>query len=563
MALDQFRVDWGANVLQSFFEDSDQRDVVAESPIKHFFSWAETSSTGRMRPTGERFRHIFSSTLGLHDEDEWRFERPLGKGSFGAAALFIKSNARQEKTDAFVLKVTDVEPRAFLPATGKKIYLTAEAAIMAQTNDLDSDNLVRLRQYKVDQQYCRYYIEFCEFDTLETLRLRYKAWNQYLPETFLWHTFYFLAQAYLDFCTGPFRSLRFDNFRQAMPGQYLLHMDIKTDNIFLGMNTTKDDGTVWYPVPKIGDFGLATTTNPDELTTNTAQILQRGTAAWMPPEQRIHHMQDWRRYYFDGDVNPRFPSNRQTKLHRIRPEANLWAIGAVMWNLMTMGEIEELSEKVDDILLGEGPAWQAFDGTNILDSVAPEVRDRYSPELFELIQQCTALRPADRPPPKRLLQDVFSNLNQCFAREEEAFRRTQDPRPLTVAFEKDHINDLPDGGANFDRPKIFWDDFADHLLWAPREWDLVCPPTAPRTLEFDDRWPLPLRERINERWKEAVLKRDRRLAAANVRNTRGAAATGTLSPAQQQTAVPSGGIFRAPSTDHYDPDGQPRKKFKR
>ncbi|OAP58717.1 hypothetical protein AYL99_07807 [Fonsecaea erecta] len=511
MAMDGFRVKWDPTVLQSFFKQADQNGNEAESPIKHFFSWNEINSTGLSRTTGERFLHLFGSTLDLLDEHEWRLERPLGRGSFGAAALFTKLNEREERTDAFVLKVTDANPQDFVPITGKKISLTREAAIMAQTNDLESDHLVRLRQYKVDQEYCRYYLEFCEFDTLETLRLRYKAWNKYLPEAFLWHTFHFLAQAYLDFSAGPFRSLKFNNFGETTPGQYLLHNDIKTENIFLGRNPGRQEGTAYYPVPKIGDFGLAVTTNANELTRNTAQLIQQGTQCWKAPEQRIHHMQDWRNYYFSEDVNPRFPSNRSTSLHRVRHEANVWAIGAVLWNLMTMDEIEVLSDKVDDILLCEGPAWMSFDGTNVLNDVDSEISNRYSPELIELIQECLSLRPGDRPPPDRLIRDIES-MHQSFAREQASFPHRQDsPRPM-VAFDPKEINAYPDGGANFSKQGRFWDDFADHLLWGPEELDLVCPPEAPNSLDFDTDWPQPLRTRMTERWKEAVEKRARRPA---------------------------------------------------
>ncbi|KAH0845400.1 hypothetical protein FOPE_11314 [Fonsecaea pedrosoi] len=533
MALDQFRVDWDPNSLQTFFNDADQRDAVPESPTLHFFNWKETDSSGRTRSIGSRFRHLFFSSLDIPDEHEWHFERPLGKGSFGAAALYTKRNARQEKTDAFVLKVADVEPRIFLPANGRKINLTDEAAIMAQTNDLGSDNLVRLRQYKVDQQYCRYYLEFCEFGTLETLRLRYKAWNRYLPEPFLWHTFYFLANAYLDLCTGPYRSLKFWNFGQAHPGQYLLHNDLKTDNIFLANHTNRDEGAIWYPVPKIGDFGLATTTNPDELTTNTAAALQRGTEVWAPPELRIRLMQRGVRYHFEEDVNTQFLIDGNVSLHRIRPEANIWAIGAVMWTLMTMEEIDELSERVDDILLSQGRAWRAFDRVNVVGSVGPEITSRYSPQLIALIRECTRLRPGDRPQPDRLVEDIFENLVRCFEREQEVFLRTGDPTRLKVAFGHDDINDLADGGARFPKQPIFWDDFADHLLWSPKDVDLVCPPSAPEYLPFDDQWPAPLRKRFNDRWSRAVQKRDRRAAAENAQAAQ--AATTSLPPAVTTT----------------------------
>src|ERR1700712_350419 len=76
MALDFFHVDWDTNVMLSFFEGSQQRDAVPDSPIKHFFTWYEITSRGRTRALGERFRHIFFTQLSLPDQDEWRFERP-------------------------------------------------------------------------------------------------------------------------------------------------------------------------------------------------------------------------------------------------------------------------------------------------------------------------------------------------------------------------------------------------------------------------------------------------------------------------------------------------------
>ena len=99
MALDSFKVDWSTEVRQSFFQDFSDRDQVPDSPIKHLFAWHETSSRGRIRHIGLRFKHLFFSTLNLPDEYEWKFERPMGKGSFGAVALFSKMNERQERTD--------------------------------------------------------------------------------------------------------------------------------------------------------------------------------------------------------------------------------------------------------------------------------------------------------------------------------------------------------------------------------------------------------------------------------------------------------------------------------
>jgi hypothetical protein len=64
-----------------------------------------------------------------------------------------------------------------VPTPLNKLDLTIEAAIMAQVNEAKSDAVVRLRQFKADQLYCRYYIQFCEHDNLERLRTRYKAYK--------------------------------------------------------------------------------------------------------------------------------------------------------------------------------------------------------------------------------------------------------------------------------------------------------------------------------------------------------------------------------------------------
>lgn len=99
-------------------------------------------------------------------------------------------------------------------------------------------------------------------------------------------------------------------------------------------------------------------------------------------------MTDPGRYYFSQDVAPKFDAKAklERKFHRIRPEANIWALGAVMWSLVTLGEIEELSERVDNVLRGKGLAAHNFDGKIILRQPGSEITERYSPKLWELIE---------------------------------------------------------------------------------------------------------------------------------------------------------------------------------
>lgn len=102
----------------------------------------------------------------------------------------------------------------------------------------------------------RLYLEYAPYGTLANLLARYKAFNRYLPELFLWHLFNSLARAILT-------------LEQDVPGiapYYLAHLDIKPENIFLGYETPKrhdskytgglKDDNVKYPTIKLGDFGL-------------------------------------------------------------------------------------------------------------------------------------------------------------------------------------------------------------------------------------------------------------------------------------------------------------------
>ncbi|EXJ59823.1 serine/threonine protein kinase [Cladophialophora yegresii CBS 114405] len=577
MALDSFQVDWNTDVLQSFFQDSAERQVVPDSPIKHFFSWHESSFRGRRRHIGDRFKYLFFSSLNLPDEDEWMFERPMGKGSFGAVALYSKMNGRQERTDvsnrpdyfrhttdnilvqAFVLKITEANPEHFVPAQSKKSHLTHEAAIMAQTNELNSDVLVRLRQYQVDQNYCRYYTEFCEFGTLEALRLRYKAWNKYFPELFLWHVFHCLAKGYLDFVRGRWRSLGHLDFGQQVDGQYLLHNDIKTENIFLATNPSKDQDTVWYPKPKIGDFGLATTTNAGDINRNHAKALQKGTPFWQPPEQRISQMKAYRYYYFQEDVHRDLKKKigLDRRYHQIRQEANVWAIGAVMWNLVTLNEMDLLSDKVNQILYGSTAAARAFDGTNIMKRPDPVTKQRYSPKLWDLVCECLRMKPGDRPPPSRLLSEIETGMRDCMEQAQAEYQRTGDLAPLLVAFEQNQINDLADGGADFRKNQDFWSDFAEHLLWTPRQWGPLCPPDAPRNMDFGAAGlPSPLRRRQEQQWVEALEQRDRKRAAPNAGGELPTGQSRTESEAVQDQPNPSVRRFG----ESFDREQQPRKR---
>ncbi len=212
-------------------------------------------------------------------------------------------------------------------------------------------------------------------------------------------------------------------------------------------------------------------------------------------------MTDYKKYYF---IQPGINSLRRDE-HKILAQANIWAVGAVMWSLLTLDEIDDLSDRINDILMGKT---RTFDGMNIVKRFHPGVNRRYSSELLELVQACLRMRTQDRPSPQDLFRDVRRHLRHCQQKETEGVEKTGNWEHLNVACSPSEISKLPDGGANFEKNEAFWRAYADHLLWIPREADLPCPPFAPDELPVNTNWPAKLREQLKQRWASAIKARN-------------------------------------------------------
>lgn len=128
----------------------------------------------------------------------------------------------------------------------------------------------------------RHYLEYAPYGTLSNLLAKYKASNRYLPELFLWHLFNSLAKALVILEQG--HPNRGNNF--------VVHFDIKPDNIFLGYEATKTrdpartgglDGEVLnYPSIKLADFGLALAQRESQVL-SMQTIAGRGTRTYLSP----------------------------------------------------------------------------------------------------------------------------------------------------------------------------------------------------------------------------------------------------------------------------------------
>jgi hypothetical protein len=164
---------------------------------------------------------------------------------------------------------------------------------------------------------------------------RYQAWNQFLPELFLWHTFVALARVAIMMEEGgnPWKVLTGEGEKPAPPSSFLLHRDFKPANISLGDSTGQADGsgefTATYPKLKVGDFGIAELTDPTAAR-NPKDLFGRGTRFFKPPEQTLTGV-EWdalmRHEYHDLRWGPLRPPYERWKTHIDRAAAKARADG--------------------------------------------------------------------------------------------------------------------------------------------------------------------------------------------------------------------------------------------
>ena len=166
--------------------------------------------------------------------------------------------------------------------------LAREAWLQAMLNESKSKNVVHLRRFKYyskDAVY-RFYLEYAPHGDLNQLASRYRMYNTYLPELFLWHLFDALAEAALQMQDHyPFHD--FDD--NILAETFMLHRDLKPANVMLGYEELDEDDalkgtdpTLGYPTVKVADFGLAELTGPTD-DANPKVLQYAGTTGYKPP----------------------------------------------------------------------------------------------------------------------------------------------------------------------------------------------------------------------------------------------------------------------------------------
>jgi serine/threonine protein kinase len=111
----------------------------------------------------------------------------------------------------------------------------------------DSDSILALRGYKYypatqASGTARLYLEYAQWGDLTQLVKAYRAWDQYLPELFLWHLFLDLARAInlMRRCPSQWKDTRASGDRDEAGKKkmgaehFILHLDLNSNNVGLG-----------------------------------------------------------------------------------------------------------------------------------------------------------------------------------------------------------------------------------------------------------------------------------------------------------------------------------------
>ena len=394
-------------------------------------------------------RNFLGSSHDIDLPGEWVGEQLLGDGGYGSVGLWRQRDENGLVLDEMAIKQTELHPlgRDLIMA-----WLQREAAVQRDLQRMEADmkasnnntisemirserydfdpsavtsrNIVHLRNYKLNRQaeLTRLYQINCGHGSLAALIARYRAFDQLIPEPFIWHVFHSLSIANLLLSEPPHASSPWLAGYEGIPRfWFCLHRDIKPENIFLDYAPTRPedlsdyydsddllrDVTRSYPVVALGDFGLSTYTSalPG---LDPSRPTWGGTTGYHPPEQQYVHVDEdhleprvWRR--FGERFNP--PIYRADQPWRA--SHNIWCIAKIMLD-MTLGYSSDIVHPKLSALTE--PQFQD-NGRHFISQWEQERgRRRYSGKLLNLIYECTYPEERYRPLPRDVVTRTANGL---------------------------------------------------------------------------------------------------------------------------------------------------------
>ena len=263
-----------------------------------------------MAPAGNPMNDKSTPDIPIPADHTWKYEKKLGSGSEGTAHLWACINASQKIVNRIVIKNLKVVDSHFIqdgPAKGQllQVYIQQHLVPSGLEEAYTVPTLAarKLEGYEDAWRTYHPYYSMGDFEQLVKINTRSRHAN-FLPEPFIWFTFYRMVKAAVAMDTALEIS--------AGNGPTVIHNDIKSENIFLGHpgSLGRDVDFIMYPPAYLGDFGMSYLTAADESWRH--QI--RGTVGWCAPE-------------LDRGKNPDAPN--ATARYDVAPtsKTNVWQIG--------------------------------------------------------------------------------------------------------------------------------------------------------------------------------------------------------------------------------------------
>ena len=393
-------------------------------------------------PTAPWPSYLFSDPLYEEDSSQWIPRLPLGRGGYGKVALWSKIDDMGN-----VLKDVAIKECLDAPINMYDVGLTREAVFHGHltARKAAKDCFTRLFAYKffphpsdTKGDKSRLYQQYCPHSDLNPLMARYRAFNTYLPELFLWRTLCSIAEAgtFLKDCPCHWRPIAIDGQVPNDFGQNeascIFHFDLKPGNIFVGPNPRKSarQGDVQqYPAIYVSDFGGATV---KEGRSRRRRSFQFGTPGHQAPEQ----------LYFGGNWSQGNLYGLRDNTFRFDERTNTFCIGKVIYNLMTLEYQEndpfprnrppgiENAGNEDDATTAQAQSQQEdFEScAHFLPIEDFAAEAPYSSSFKKLIYECLAPRISDRPSAQALLHRARLGYKLSL-RDEEARADEEDYNP--------------------------------------------------------------------------------------------------------------------------------------